>query len=195
MYLKRWLICLSFFLLSSPQAALATTFKIDTSHSNIGFKVSHLVVSKVRGNFNNYSGKLEFNTKTKKLKSVQAVIKANSVDTRHAKRDGHLKSPDFFDVQRHPNLTFKSTKIMQKGDKITIQGNLTMKGVTKKITLKGSFNGMIKAHKGKLHLGFEGTGTINRKDFGMTWNKKLDAGGLSIGDEVTLVLEIEAIEQ
>ncbi|MDX2471834.1 MAG: YceI family protein [SAR324 cluster bacterium] len=187
--------CLFVFLLSSPLAALATTFKVDPVHSNIGFKVSHLVVSKVRGSFNSYTGQVEFNSKTKKLESVSAVIKASSIDTKNQKRDGHLRSPDFFGAKRDPNITFKSTKVIQNGDDITIVGNLKMKGVTKKITLKGNFNGMITAQKGKLHLGFEGKGKISRKDFGMTWNKILEAGGLAVGDEVTIVLEIEAIEQ
>ena len=183
------------FLLYSPLVALATPFKVDNSHSNIGFTVKHLVVSKVRGNFHDYKGTVHFDMAKKELTSVEAIVKTKSINTRHRKRDGHLRSPDFFNVRKYPTLKFKSTKVSQKGDNITVVGNLTMNGVTKPLTLKGTFNGMIKGHKGKMHLGFEAQGKISRKAFGVKWNKILETGGLAVGDEVTIVLEVEAIEK
>ena len=183
------------FLLYSPFVALATNFKVDQSHSNVGFTVKHLVVSKVRGNFHDYKGTEVFDKAKKKLISVEAIVKTKSINTRHKKRDGHLRSPDFFNVRKYPTLKFKSTKVTQKGSDITVVGNFTMHGVTKPLTLKGSFNGMIKGHKGAMHLGFEAKGKISRKDYGIKWNKIMETGGLAVGDEVTIILEVEAIEK
>ena len=193
---KSLLLVLTFsFIFYNPFLALATSFKLDTVHSNVGFTVRHLMVSKVRGNFNNYNGTIEFDKNKKKLVSLTAVIKVKSINTRNKKRDGHLKSPDFFNVAKFPTMKFKSTKITQKGEDITLVGDLTMKGVTKNITLKGTFNGMIEGRGGKQHLGFEAEGSLSRKAFGITWNKVLDQGGVAVGDKVTIILDIEAIER
>ena len=151
-----------------------------------------MVISNVRGKFTSFQGTLDFDETTKTLKGVKGAMDAASIDTDHEKRDGHLKSPDFFDVAKYPQVTFVSTKVMQQGNDITLEGNLTLRGVTKKITLKGQFLGQAKDMRGGDIVAFEAQGSLNRKDFGMTWNKAVETGGLVVGDEVELQIEVEA---
>ncbi|MDT8445311.1 MAG: YceI family protein [bacterium] len=170
----------------------AETFTVDPVHSTIGFRVPHMMISKVRGNFKEFTGTFDFDEKTKKLSQIKAEVQTVSLDTQNEKRDGHLRSPDFFDSQKFPMLRFESTKITQKGDRYEVTGNLTIKDVTKSVTLKGELLGVGKGFKGKTLVGFEAQGEINRKDFGMTWNRMIETGGFAVGDEVQLVIEIEA---
>lgn len=173
--------------------AFAETFMVDTNHTQIHFSVQHLVVFKVRGNFNDFVGSLEADPKTRTLVSVQATIQAASIDTRIKKRDKHLRSSDFFDAAKYPEIQFKSKKVTGSGDNIIVTGDLTIKGITKEVVLIGSFLGTTTGPQGKLRAGFEATGTINRKDFGLNWNKVTETGGLIVGNEIQIGLEIESV--
>ncbi len=173
-------------------AASAATYTVDNVHSQVHFKVAHLVISTVRGEFTDYSATIDADPASKTLNSVQAVVKTASIDTRNQKRDDHLRSADFFDASNHPEMTFKSTKVVGNGDDITVYGDLTIRGNTRNVKLHGKFNGEVKDPWGNTKAGFEATGKINRQDFGLSWNKALDTGGLVVGDEVEIGLEIEA---
>ena len=175
--------------------SFAAKFQIDTSHTQIHFSAQHLVVFKVRGNFNDFNGLIEVDPKTKTLISAEATIQTASIDTRIEKRDQHIRSPDFFDAANYPQIHFKSKSITGSGDNIIMVGDITMKGVTKEIILQGSFLGMVAGPGGKLRAGFAASGTLNRKDFGLNWNKVTETGGLVVGDEIQIGLEIESIIQ
>ena len=177
---------------AATQMATDATYTVDNVHSQVHFKVAHLVISTVRGNFTDYSANIEADPASKTVKSVQAVVKTASIDTRNQKRDDHLRSADFFDASNHPEMTFKSTKVVGKGDYITVYGDLTIRGNTRNIELRGKFSGEVKDPWGNTKAGFEAKGKINRQDFGLSWNKALDTGGLVVGDEVEIGLEIEA---
>lgn len=184
------LIAAAFF----ASSATATVFQVDPNHTQIHFSVQHLVFFKVRGNFNDFTGTIEAEPDSGQLISAEATIKAASIDTRKTKRDKHLRSPDFFAVEEYPEIRFQSTKITGSGDDITVHGDLTIRGITKKIVLNGAFLGAIKGPKGKLHAGFEASGTINRKDFGLNWNKLTETGGVVVGDQVEIGLEFESVK-
>lgn len=167
---------------------------IDPDHSAIEFRVAHMVVSKTSGRFRDYRGFVEMDADAKTLKSIEATIKAGSIDTNHDKRDAHLRDADFLDVDQFPTMTYKMKQYQKQGDIYTIIGDLTLRGVTKAVTLSGTFNGITKDPWGNTRAGFSADGTINRKDFGMVWNKVLDSGGLVVGDEVHIHLDIECIK-
>ncbi len=173
--------------------SFAETFLVDTNHTQVHFSVQHLVVFKVRGNFNDFVGSLEADPETRTLISVQATIKTASINTRIDKRDEHLRSADFFAAAKYPEIQFKSKKITGSGDNIVLIGDLTIRGITKEVVLNGSFLGSTTGPKGKLRAGFEATGMINRKDFGLNWNKVTEAGGLIVGDEIEIGLEVESV--
>ncbi|MFY4731122.1 YceI family protein [Nitrospira sp. BLG_2] len=167
---------------------------IDPDHSAIEFRVAHMVVSKTSGRFRDYRGFVEMDADAKTLKSIEATIKAGSIDTNHDKRDAHLRDADFLDVDQFPTMTYKMKQYQKQEDIYTIIGDLTLRGVTKAVTLSGTFNGITKDPWGNTRAGFSADGTINRKDFGMVWNKVLDSGGLVVGDEVHIHLDIECIK-
>ncbi len=175
--------------------ALAANYSVDAPHTQIHFTVPHLVAFKVRGTFTDFNATLEADAAAKKLTSVAATVKAVSIDTRNDQRDNHLRSADFFDVTKYPELTFKSTDIKGSGDNITVIGDLTIKGITKEIVLTGNFAGTAVDPWGNERAGFEATGEIDRKDFGLTWNQALETGGVLVGDKITIGLEIEAVKQ
>lgn len=179
-------------LLFSATAAFAASYTVDNVHSQVHFKVDHLMISSVRGEFNDYTASIEADPATRTVTAVKAAIKTASIDTRNEKRDEHLRSPDFFNAAEHPEMTFESTRVVGKGDDITVYGNLTIRGTTREIALKGSFAGEVKDPWGNTKAGFEAKGKINRQDFGLTWNKVLETGGLVVGDDVEIGLEIEA---
>ncbi len=181
-------------LLVTP-SSFAATYQIDPAHTQIHFTIAHLMVFKVRGNFNDFSGTIEADPAAKTLSSAQAVIQVSSIDTRNQKRDDHLRSPDFFEVAKYPEMTFVSKAVSGSGSDIIVTGDLTIKGVTKEVILTGAFLGATADPWGNNRAGFEATGTINRKDFGLTWNKALETGGVVVGDEVEIGLEVEAIMQ
>ena len=167
---------------------------IDPDHSTIEFRVAHMVVSKTSGRFTDYRGFVEMDAEAKTLKAIEATINAESINTNHEKRDAHLRNADFLDVKQFPTMTYKMKQYRKQGDIYTIIGDLTLRGVTKEVTLSGTFNGVTKDPWGNTRVGFSADGKLNRKDFGMVWNKVLDSGGLVVGDEVQIHLDIECIK-
>ncbi len=191
---KKILILFITLLFLAP-SAFAATYQIDPSHTQVHFTVPHLMVFKVRGNFNDFAGTVEVDGAEKTLSAASAVIKTASIDTRNQKRDNHLRSADFFEADKYPEITFVSKKVTGSGSDITVTGDLTIKGVTKEVTLSGGFLGAATDPWGNQRAGFEATGKINRGDFGLTWNKALETGGVVVGDEVEIGLEVEAVLQ
>ncbi|MFN8587219.1 MAG: YceI family protein [Candidatus Eisenbacteria bacterium] len=182
--------------LQSVAFADPITFNVDKSHSEVGFDVRHFF-SKVHGRFNGFTGKIVFDEKTPANISVEASADANTIWTDNERRDGHLKSADFFDVEKFPTITFRSTKVVANGkNKYKITGDFTMHGVTKPVTFDAEFLGMGQVGVGGqswgTKAGFTATAVINRKDFGVSWNKTLDNGGAMLADEVTISLNLEA---
>jgi len=177
--------------------ALATDWQIDPSHTTAEFTVKHMMVTNVKGQFGKVTGSVKTDDKDVTKGTIEATIDATSIDTREPKRDAHLKSGDFFDVEKFPTLTFKSTKIQKAGNnKLKVSGDLTIHGVTKPVTLavemgtkdyKDPFQGMI-------HRGATATTTINRKDFGLVWNKPLEAGGIMVGEDVSITVDVELVK-
>lgn len=167
--------------------AAAKTYEIDAAHSSVTFKVRHLV-SKVRGRFDKVAGTIDYDPAKVAASAVNAEIDPATINTGNANRDNHLKTPDFFDVQKCPALSFKSTKVTEK----TLTGDLTMHCVTKPVTLELELGGLGKDPWGNEKLGASARGKLNRKDWGIVWNKTLDAGGAMLGDDVDLEIEIEA---
>jgi polyisoprenoid-binding protein YceI len=170
-------------------ALYAGTFNLDKDHSSVGFKVKHMMISNVKGKFNKFDGSFNYDEKSKKLLSLHGVIDANSISTENEKRDNHLRSADFFDVSKYPDITFDLTKVQGE----SAYGNLTMHGITKEIKLDYEDNGVIKDPWGNTRVGLALSGKINRKDFGLVYNTALEAGGVLIGDEVKLDVELEGI--
>ena len=175
--------------------APAATYDIDTSHSSVEFKVRHMMVSNVRGGFGDFSGTIEFDEADPGSWSAEATIQMASVDTGDQKRDDHLRNPDFFDVETYPTMVFKSTGVKQQGDDLQLHGDLTLRGVTKSIVLDLVFNGSIEDPWGNTRTGFSAEGKIDRKDFDVNFDMKMDKGGLVVGDDVSIYLEIEAIKR
>lgn len=172
------------------------TWIIDTMHSEIGFKVKHLVISTVSGKFTKFEGKIE--TEGDDFNNAKVTFSADidGIDTGVADRDGHLKSPDFFDAANHPKLTFESTSFTNKGGSdYELQGNITIRGVSKPITLKVEHGGTGPNAYGQTVAGFELQGKINRKDFGLNWSAVTEAGGIVVSDDVKLAMNIEVVKQ
>lgn len=173
----------------ATSALYAGTYNVDPTHSNVGFKVKHLMISNVSGKFDKFAGSFEYDEKTNTLKSFTGKVEINSINTANAKRDGHLKSADFFDAVKYPALTFKLDKI----DDDKAYGVLTMRGVSKTVALDFENNGTVTDPWGNKRVGLELNGKINRKDYGLNWNKALEAGGVVVGEKVKLNIEIEGI--
>jgi polyisoprenoid-binding protein YceI len=183
-------------LVSTPTVG-AETWQIDASHSSVQFSIRHMTVSNVRGEFRTFSGSVEGDPKAPTAATVEATIDAASLDTQQEKRDTHLKSPDFFDVAKYPTITFRSTKIEAAGEgKWRMTGDLTLHGVTKPVVLEVEGpTGVVKDPQGNTRAGARATGKINRKDFGITWSKTLDGGGLVVGDDVTITIDVEGVKK
>ena len=181
-------------LATSPLLA-ADTYTIDKGHSEAAFTVKHLV-SKVSGRFNDFGGNITLDAAKPEQSSVEFTIKGASVNTDNADRDKHLKSPEFFDVEKNPEITFKSSKVAPAGkDKFNVDGTLTMRGVSKQVTLPVEFQGFAKDPWGNERAGFAVETTLNRKDYGIVWNKALDQGGYLLGDDVKIVINLEAVKK
>jgi len=180
-----------------PGSAFAADYVIDPSHSTVGFTVRHLMVTKVRGTFEKVSGTVKYDPKAPEKIAIEATIDAASIDTREPKRDDHLRGPDFFDVEKYPTLTFKSKKAKAKGKgKLEVVGDLTIRGVTKEVTLLvEGLDQEIKDPWGNVRRGATATTKINRKDFGLTWNQVLETGGVMVGDDVDIQIDVELIQQ
>jgi polyisoprenoid-binding protein YceI len=181
-------------------AALAlaqpAVYTIDAAHSSAGFSVKHLMVSNVRGTFSKFTGSIVYDPANLAASSVEATLDAASIDTRDAKRDAHLKNPDFFDLEKFPTLTFKSRQWYRAGGALRIKGDLTLLGVTREVVL--DVDGPTPEMKdpwGGARLGATATTKINRKDYGLTWNRALETGGVMVGEEVSITLEIEAVRK
>jgi polyisoprenoid-binding protein YceI len=169
---------------------------IDNAHSSIHFSARHMMISTVRGEFHTFRGTVNFNEETPELSTVDVEIETGSLETRDAQRDGHLKSPDFFDVEKYPIATFKSTRAEKTGeDTGKLYGNLTVKETTREIVLDVEYNGQSQSPWGMTAAGFTATTKINRKDWGLNWNVALETGGVLVGEEVKLTIEAEIVKQ
>jgi polyisoprenoid-binding protein YceI len=176
-------------------AKTAQTYAIDKTHSEVTFQVRHLL-TKVRGRFTEFAGTLSFDREHPEQSSVSLVIDAASIDTGTADRDTHLRSGDFFAIDTHPTLTFTSSRVVKTGDETyDVVGTLTIRGVAREITLPVIYLGVAQDPWGSVRAGFETSLTLNRKDFGLTWNAALETGGFLVGDEVGINLSIQAIAQ
>lgn len=193
-------LALGFALLASIATsglARASSWEIDGSHSSAQFSIKHLMVSNVRGEFSKVAGTLNLDDKDITKSSVDVSIDVNTINTREAKRDAHLKSPDFFDAAKFPALTFKSKKVEKAGaDKLKVTGDLTIHGVTKEVVLNVEGpSAEIKDPFGNTRRGATATTKINRKDFGLNWNKALEAGGVLVGEEVNITIDVELLKK
>ncbi len=180
-----------------PALALGapTTWNVDPAHSQVGFTVRHLVVSNVRGEFSRYEAKVAYDEQDPTRSSVEASVDVSSVDTRVADRDAHLRSPDFLDAARYPTMTFRSTKVAAAGTgRLRVTGDLTLHGVTRPVVLDVTASPAVKGMSGETRRAFAATTTIHRKDFGLAWNKAVEAGPV-VGDDVSIALELEAVQE
>ncbi len=185
---------LSFFLVAS--SALAASYDIDPDHSSVTFKVRHLAISSVDGQFADVQGSFLYDPANPSASKASATINATSINTRQTKRDDHLKSPDFLDVSKFPQIQFVSREIKEATpSSFKAVGDLTIRGVTKPVTLDVAVGGTAKDMYGNDRAAFSATTTINRKDFGLVWNKVLETGALVVGDEVKIALEVEGIQK
>lgn len=178
--------------LANPQLT-PSKYTIDSMHSSVGFEIPHLVISSVEGKFKTFSGTLVVNEKFDKS-TLTAEVDVNSIDTSVADRDAHLKSPDFFDAAKYPKMTFKSTSISGTPEAFKLTGDLTIHGKTKRVTFDASYKGSVTDAYGNLKAAFTAKTVINRKDFGLTWSKAVEAGPV-VGDNVTLELKIQAAKE
>lgn len=184
------LLALAVTLVAVP--AVADEYTIDGVHSSVGFEVRHLAISKVRGTFSEFEGQINFVADKPAEWSVEAVVQATSIDTANEDRDKHLRSEDFFEVEKYPTLEFKSTAVeMENGTDGILRGELTLHGVTQVVEMDLEYLGSATDPWGNDKVGFSATTMINRKDFGLTWSKTLETGGLVVGDEVKISLDIE----
>lgn len=195
--MKRLLVSISSIIaLALPALASATTWNIDPDHSNVGFKVRHLMVSNVKGSFEKNSGVVDINDKDITKSKVEVTIDTASINTNVQKRDEHLRSAEFFDVATYPSMTFVSKKVVKAGkDKLKVTGDLTLHGITREVVL--DVEGPSRESKdpwGNMRRGATAVTKINRKDFGLTWNKALETGGVAVGEEIVISLEIEMIK-
>lgn len=172
------------------------TYQIDPSHSSASFSIKHMMIAKVHGAFEKISGTLNYDASSPQNTSVEVAIDAASINTREAQRDAHLKSADFFDVEKYPVISFKSQSFEKNGDGFKVVGDLTIHGVTNKVTLDMEApSDELKDPWGNLKMGVSGTAKIKRKDFGLTWNAALEAGGVLVGDDVNINLDIQFVKQ
>jgi len=170
-------------------------WQIDNTHSQVTFSVRHMMVSTVKGQFKLLSGKLEIDEQHPENSWVEAEVDATSIDTRDERRDGHLRSPDFFDAANYPTITFKSTKVEAAGKhEYRVTGDLTLHGVTRQVTFDAEYSGQLKDHYGMQRAGLSAKATINRKDFGLNWNQALESGGVLVGDKVTIEIDLAAVQ-
>jgi polyisoprenoid-binding protein YceI len=182
-------------LISSSAARAAEPYVLDPVHSSTEFSVRHMMLSNVKGRFKELSGQVLFDEQDIKKSSVSVVIKTASISTGEEARDNHLRSPDFFDAQKYPEITFKSQRVEEGNGALVCLGTLTIRGVSREVAIPFTFVGKVKDPAGKTRIGFEGNLTINRQDYGVSWSKTLDNGGVVVGDEVKISLAVEAVKQ
>ncbi|HEX8474924.1 MAG TPA: YceI family protein [Pyrinomonadaceae bacterium] len=170
-------------------------YKIDAAHSTIGFAIRHYEINWVSGRFKDFSGTIHYNEQDVTKSSVEFTAKVESIDTGVAPRDNHLRTADFFEVAKYPEMTFKSTRVERKGkDRYVLHGDFTLKGVTKQVALPFTVTGAIKDPRGNTRFGISAQTKIDRRDYGITWGKALEGGGLDLGNEVTIDLQLEAVK-
>ena len=169
-------------------------WNIDQSHTDVGFAVKHMMISTVRGKFTRYSADIQIDPANLASAKVTAQIETASVETNEEKRDGHLRSPDFFDVEKYPKMTFTSTKVTRKGDELEVTGNLKIKDQEHPITLKGEVTGPSKDPWGNQRLGFSLDGELEREKWGLTWNQALEAGGVLVAKKVKITIEAQLVQ-
>ncbi|MDI3297963.1 MAG: YceI family protein [Bacillota bacterium] len=171
-------------------------WKVDPAHTTVEFSVRHMMIATVRGQFNQVAGELRGDPEELASCEIEAVVQAASVDTREPDRDNHLRSADFFDAEHHPEIRFRSRRITPRDDgSYEVEGELTMRGVTRPVTLELSFEGRIRDPYGNQRAGFTLEGKINRREWGLNWNSLLEAGGVLVGDEVRIIVHVEAVRQ
>lgn len=173
---------------------LSGNYTIDASHSRLGFSARHAMVTTVRGQFGGFEGAAVINAANPGASKVEITIDVNTIETGSADRDGHLKSGDFFETETFPTITFVSTKVERDDDEWTITGDLTIKGITKSVEIEFEENGSAQDPFGNTRIGFEGSTSINRKDFGLTWNAALETGGVLVSEKIKLDFDISAIK-
>ncbi len=190
----RMTLTLLFTALLASQAP-AETWQIDVPHSSVNFSVRHLVISKARGRFKKFSGSIEFDGKKTQAGSVELTVQMESIDTNDEDRDDHLRSADFFETDKYPTMIFKSTDVGElKDGKFTLTGELTIKDVTKSVVFECEVHGvLVKGPRGNARYGFSAKTNINRQDYNVSWSKTMDSGGLMLGNEVEISIEIEAV--
>ncbi len=189
---KLLLILIAAFTMYALPAA-AAVYSLDPAHTVVGFSIEHMVISNVNGVFGNFEGEFEVDD-SNKLSNASTVITVDSIDTKIEKRDEHLRGADFFETAKYPKMTFKTTSVKQNGGKaFTLQGDLTMHGITKSISMQGEIRGPIKDPWGNTRAGIILKGQVNRKDFGLTWSNVLESGGLVVGELVEIKVEGEGI--
>jgi polyisoprenoid-binding protein YceI len=178
-----------------PTQLTSGTYTVDPSHSRIGFVARHAMVTKVRGSFNEFEATAQVDAEDITRSTAQVTIKVDSIDTRNEQRDGHLRSNDFLDIATYPEITFVSTAITPVGDDVVrVAGDLTIKGVSRPVTVDFTYEGSAVDPFGNERVGFEGSVVINRKDWGITWNAALETGGVLVSDKITLEFEVSAIK-
>jgi polyisoprenoid-binding protein YceI len=181
-------------MVSRERNTMTRTYQIDSSHSHVGFSIRHLVIAKVRGEFGKVNATIELDEQSPSRSSVRAEIAVASIDTREEKRDAHLRSADFFDAEKFPTMTFVSNQVLLDRDKIArVIGDLTIRDITRQVTLEVEDLGRVKDPWGSERAAFSAKTRINRRDFGLTWNVALEAGGVLVGDTVDISLELEAV--
>lgn len=168
------------------------TWNIDPAHSSVGFTIRHLMISKVHGNFTRWSGSLVFDEAEPAASKVEVQIDVASIDTRESNRDAHLRTGDFFEVEKFPHMTFKSTRVEGSGSDFKVTGDLTLRGITKPVVLDVEYGGRSNHPQLGERIAFSARGVIHRKDFGVTFQQILDTGGLALGEKVDIVLEVQA---
>ncbi|HEY0475044.1 MAG TPA: YceI family protein [Kribbella sp.] len=181
--------------MATGYSELTGDYTIDPAHSRMGFVARHAMVAKVRGSFDEFEGTLHIDGEHPENSSGRVTIQAKSIDTRNSQRDDHLRSNDFLAMDEYPEITFVSTSVEPTGDNtFKVTGDLTIRGVTKPVTLDVEFTGSATDPMGNLRIGFEASGVINRKDWGVSWNAALEGGGVLVSEKITLEIEISAIK-
>lgn len=173
----------------------ADEYSIDKAHSTVGFSAKHLMVSKTNGMFKEYDGAITFDPNDLAASKIEMTVQAASIDTRNEQRDGHLKSPDFLDAEKFPTLTFVTKSIAKEGEVYNLTGDLTIKGVTKEITIPAEISGPVNSPMGGTAIGIAANFKINRQDYGVSFNKTMDNGGFVVSDDVTIDVTIEAYKK
>lgn len=175
--------------------AFATPYNLDGSHTNVGFSVKHLMITNVKGDFKKYDAKIDFDNKTKSFNAFEATVQTASIDTGIEKRDNHLRSGDFFLSEKFPKMTFVMKSYKADGDEGKMQGDLTIRGITKPVTFEVEDLATVKDFKGNNRVGFTLKGKINRMDYDLKWNKALEFGGVAVSETVKIIVDVQAIEK